>query len=246
MAGLQAAVDGSAPWTTEGPRCFDVFAAACEAGTADACSWAALTAFERIGGASLDVARVHALLGKGCELGSADGCRNVGALHLRGELGDEGPAAQAAARPWFDKACALGHAQACEEAEALAPKLVQVQGANLKAGSMTVDGFEVRELACALEGPGALFGTMAIAASLAERKKAVDACAPAGQAFVVHWRFAGSKTTEIDVRGGTKSQQTCVARAIGKAKAVMPARCGAIVFAGDAKTAEATIATLGS
>ena len=244
--GLRGAVDGSAPWTDEGPHCVEVFAQQCRDGAAESCSEAALVSLERIGGAEPDLELSLDLLGRGCELESADACRNIGALHAAGALGESEPAAaRAAARPFFAKACVLGSSEACEEADALAPKLVEVEGANVSAGSMTVDGLEVRDLQCAVEG-GALLGTMAIAASLAERKKSLDRCAPSGQAFVVHWRFAGGKTRDVEVRGGSEKASRCASKAIAGAKAVMPARCGAIVLAGDHGGAEASLTALES
>jgi hypothetical protein len=116
-----------------------------------------------------------------------------------------------------------------------------VADANLTVGSIAADGLELRELACAVEGGMPLFGTLAIVATLAKQKKAIDRCAPQGQAFTVTWTFAAGKVKQPVARGGTDKANKCIASAVGRAAAPIEGRCGAVILAGDAANATKTI-----
>ncbi len=116
-----------------------------------------------------------------------------------------------------------------------------VEGANVTVDSIAADGLELRELACAVDGGMPLFGTLAIAGTLAKQKKSIDRCAPKGQAFVVTWTFAAGKVKSPTARGGTAAQNACIAKAFTRAAAPLDGRCGAVVLAGDPTHAATTV-----
>lgn len=124
------------------------------------------------------------------------------------------------------------------------PREPLVADANVTVESIAADGLELRQLACAVDGGMPMFGTLAIAGTLAKQKKAIDRCAPAGQAFAVTWTFVGGKVKGPVANGGSAKANTCIAKAVAKAAAPMDGRCGAIVLAGDVAKAEASIAAL--
>ena len=117
-----------------------------------------------------------------------------------------------------------------------------VEGANVTVESIEADGLVLAELACAVEGGMPILGTLAIAASLAKQKKAMDRCAPKGQAFVVTWTSAGGKVVKKPVvRGGTNAQNSCIALAFTRTSAPIDGTCGTVVLAGDATHAATTV-----
>jgi len=136
-----------------------------------------------------------------------------------------------------DAAEAPAAATPAAETPAAPPPLVE--DANLIVGSITADGLELRELACAVDGGMPLFGTLMIAGTIAKQKKAIDRCAPGGAAFVVTWTFAGGKVKSPTATGGTDKQGACIAKAFARVAAPLDARCGAVVLAGDGAKASA-------
>ena len=134
-------------------------------------------------------------------------------------LGQDAPPADA---PASAPASAPAETPADAKAEEAAPT---VEGANLKVGSMTVDGFTVSDLACRLEGGGFL-ASATVVGGLAAQKGAIQKCGKSGDKVHVLWDLAGGKSTNIKVTGGTAKAQKCVTAAMKKVKVGIPGQCG--------------------
>lgn len=100
-----------------------------------------------------------------------------------------------------------------------------VTGANLKVGSMTVNGFTVSDLSCRLEGGGFL-ASATVVGGLAAQKGAIQKCGKTGDKVHVLWDLAGGKSTNIKVTGGSAKAQKCVGKAMKKVKVGIPGQCG--------------------
>jgi len=120
-----------------------------------------------------------------------------------------------------------------------------VAGTTVRVESMTVNGLEVRSLACELKG-SALLGVMQVVASLAEQKRALDACVPAGGAFLVRWTWAGRKAKDVTVEKASHPDRAdCVSAALGKTKSDLGGTCTAVVLVGKSAAARAAADALG-
>ena len=118
-----------------------------------------------------------------------------------------------------------------------APPAVPV--ANLTVGSMTVDEMTVNDLACRLEGVG-LMTTLQLLGSIAAQKKALDKCAPKGDAPLVRWTFAAGKAKDVVVEGAADDKvRKCVALAAAKMESDMEGSCAAYFLLGAAAGAQA-------
>jgi TPR repeat protein len=173
----------------------------------------------------------------GCRLDEPESCFNLGVVLAKGQgvAPDEAAAVTAMSR-----ACELGDADGCAAAEDLAAAADPnaVASANIRMGSIEVDGMVLTNLECRASG-GGLFGTLALLATLGENKKAFDKCAPKGAAPTVRWDFTDSKTEVLAVEDPSSKVAACVEKVMKKIPATMPAQCRATLLIGDRKGAEA-------
>ena len=109
---------------------------------------------------------------------------------------------------------------------------------NVTVGKMTVDGQEVRDLKCSLK-KGGFFAVAQVVGALSKQKKALDACAPGGAAFLAEWKWDGSgKATDVAVtKSSAKGKNKCVVAALGKTKATTEGSCSAIILVGKSEAA---------
>ncbi len=234
-----ATIEGAAESWRDGTACVERLVPRCEQGDREACMGAATILMNGSGGAAQDPARALAVTTSACERGNPTGCMIAAVVHDQGLGVTIDPAAAAV---YIDKACALGDPQGCKAKEVRAPKgPAFVADANLTVGSIAADGLELRDLMCQVTGGMPMLGALVIAGSLAKQRRALDRCAPAGQAFAATWTFVGGKTRDVAATGGTPAANTCVAKALARTVATLEGRCGAIVLVGKLAGAEATV-----
>ena len=238
-AAIESVLAGKATWTNEGQTCAEQLVARCERGDGDSCVDAGTIMVNGLGGEPKDPARALAIQTSACGKGTAPACLAAAVMHEHG-IGTRRDSAAAAT--WLARACELGDERGCADQQRAPEKPAPlVADANLMVESIAADGLELRELACAVDGGMPLFGTLAIVATLAKQKRAIDRCAPKGQAFAVTWTFAGGKVKQPVARGGTPAANKCIASAVGRAAAPIEGRCGAVILAGDAAKAATTV-----
>jgi len=223
-------VDGDGIPHDEG-RAIEMFTKACDAGHANACSNVGIMLYQGKGG-SPDYARAVPFFEKACDHDVSDGCFNLGVAYLKGNgvVEDRVRAAEL-----FRKACDKGDSDACgivAEIENEGASEAAAPATSIGASSMTVDGLTVSDLSCDLQGGGFL-GTMTIIGGLAERKKALDRCAPGGDTPTVTWTMKGGKTTTVEVEGAASAKVAkCVKKAMKKMRAAIDGRCSGIIHLG--------------
>ncbi len=165
---------------------------------------------------------------------SATDSETESSIVVRGEGPGEQPEALAA------------EASAAEPAESAPPSTVPalVPDANLSIESVEADGQRLRGLACRADRLP-LFGSLAVVASIAEQKRALDRCAPEGAAVALTWESREGKARGIEVRGASPSKAgSCVAKVMRKTVAPFNARCGAVVLVGEPDGADRALETL--
>lgn len=111
-------------------------------------------------------------------------------------------------------------------------------GGTVEVGSLSVDGLELRDLSCQLDG-GMLFGPLTVAAALAQAKPALDACGPDGQAFRVGFTWSGESKVEVEASSATDKAAACVRAAIASVPPVARGKCTIVVLTGPTSAAEA-------
>lgn len=119
-----------------------------------------------------------------------------------------------------------------------------IPDANVSLGSGEANGLKLQSLSCvAKKRP--LLGAMAMIAAFAERKAALDACAPGGAAAVVTWSGAAGGVTDLKAFTtlGPKSD-ACVEAALEDAKSPIAGQCAAAVLFGDQDGADAAAKAL--
>lgn len=99
-------------------------------------------------------------------------------------------------------------------------------GANLRVGSMTVDGLQVNDVACRADGLGIL-GSMLVVGGISKKKAALLACAPAGDSPRVEWTAAGGKMTNVKAKASTPAIAACVTKALTGTPAPFQGECAA-------------------
>ncbi len=206
---------------------------ACKGGQGFACVDAATIANDVLH----DTTLAASYLDIGCGLDDATAC---GVLALFYNEGAGVPKSPEKTLELMQRSCSLGREDACKAVEDLKGKQSErVPGANLRVGSMEADGLKVQDFQCRVDGGGALFGTLAVVAVLAKRKKALDKCAPKGDAPDVSWAFQGGKTVDVEVRNVDAKVAGCVAKAMAKVAAPLEGQCAAVILIGDRAGAEA-------
>jgi len=109
-----------------------------------------------------------------------------------------------------------------------------VDGANLNVGSITADGFVMRDLGCKVEGGGlgVLMLGPAIAGGLSKKKAALDACAPKGADVRVRFTLAGGKVSSAEAKADDAKVEACVVKAVKTMPAVADGTCAATLHLG--------------
>lgn len=235
----RATIDARTDEWRDGEVCVERLTASCDRGDADACLGAAAIVRDGSGGVARDPARALTLVTAACERGAADGCMLAATQHEQGV----GVAVDAkTARTLLDRACTLGEARACQAATPPGSKgAASITDANLQVESIAADGLELRDLSCAVTGGMPMRGALLIAGTLAKQKRALDRCAPEGQAFAVTWTFVDGKARDIEATGGAATANTCVAAAVARTVSTLEGRCGAVVLVGKPEGAAATL-----
>lgn len=179
--------------------------------------------------------KARALAERGCTDTESEACGTLGALLARGLGGPQDPER---AGPLLGRGCEAGDANACENyalyksavasGEAGSSNVLDVPNASLTVGSVTADGFTMKDLECALEGGGlgALMAGPMIAAAVGARKAALKKCAPKGGEARVRFTMRGSKTA-AEAKAATPAIAACVVKAIESVPAVMTGTCAA-------------------
>lgn len=213
---------------------------ACKADDAGSCHEAAIVANDDL----KDPARAVPSLEHGCTLDNADSCVVLAILHVKG-IGvaqDESRAAEL-----LDKSCKLGRQDACEALEAEPEPKAKVAGANISVGSLEADGLKAVDLECrATSGGGGLFGTLGIVAGLAKSKKALDRCAPDGEAPTVFWTAKSNGLSDVRVEAVDSKTASCVKKALEKSAMPLEGECAATILIGDRAGAEKKLAERGA
>jgi uncharacterized protein len=228
-------------------RSASLYARACELGEAKGCLGAGMAQYDGAG-VGKDPAKALSLFDKSCDLGNAEACKNVGVLYWEGT--DVSQDRDAAIR-YFRKACDGGFQQSCDVVKEIEAQLAGAEagggeeagggiaGANLTVGSMSVNDMTVNDLECRLDSMG-FMAAMQLVASIAAQKKAMDKCAPKGDAPHVTWTFSGGKAKQVAVEGAASIKiEKCVAMAAGKMASDMDGECAAYFLIGNAAGATA-------
>jgi uncharacterized protein len=220
------------------PRSAALYLRACDLGEGRGCLGAGMARFEGAG-VEKDPAEALRLFDKACGLGEPESCKNVGVIYWEGA----GVAQDRdTAISYFRKACDGGYQDSCDvlkQIEAQAQGGGGIPEANLTVGSMTVNDMTVNDLECRLDGVG-LLASMQLVASIAAQKKALDRCAPKGDAPLVKWTFSGGKASDVVVEGAADAKvQKCVAKAVATIASDMNGECTAYFLIGAAAGAQA-------
>lgn len=209
---------------------------ACKGGEGFACVDAATIVNDQLRDSTL----AASYLDLGCGLDDATAC---GVLALFYNEGVGVPKDPQKTLELMQRSCSLGREDACKAVKDLEEQESQrVPGANLKVGSMEADGLKVQDFQCRVDGGGALFGTLAVVGVLAKRKKALDKCAPKGEAPDVSWTFRKGKTIDIVVDNVDPKVGACVKKAMAKVPAPLEGQCAATILIGKRAGAEAKAA----
>jgi hypothetical protein len=115
------------------------------------------------------------------------------------------------------------------------PPALAVTDANLSVGSITADGFTMKDLACKLDGGGGLGAVLlgpTIAASLSKKKAALDACAPKGAEARVRFTAAGGKIASAEASAGDPKIEACVVKVLKTVPGVADGTCSASLHVG--------------
>lgn len=122
--------------------------------------------------------------------------------------------------------------------------LFSVPDANITIDGVSADGQRLDRLECRADDLP-VFGSLAVVASIAEAKPALDRCAPKGGAVALTWSFRAGKARDIEVsRASSPAVGRCVAKAMRSVVAPFTARCGATVLVGDDTGADGALAAL--
>jgi hypothetical protein len=175
------------------------------------------------------------LLGKG--LGGPQDTRRAGPLLKRGcDAGD-----QNACKNWAfyqsvaaNKGGASGSDLSGGTGAGPASDAFSIPNATLTIGSLTADGFTMKDLSCALEdsGFGALMAGPVLVASVATKKAALRACSPKGGEARVRLSMTGGKV-KAQAKAASPAIEACVVKALNGLPAVVAGTCAATLDLGQ-------------
>jgi len=188
-----------------------------------------------------DWTRARALAERGCTDAVDVACGSLGALLLKG-LG--GPQDSPRAGVVLERGCKAGDANACKNWEfyrsvvdakggadgASATGELTVPNASLTMGSVSADGFTMRDVTCRLDGGGlnALMAGPMLAAALGSRKAALKKCAPKGGEARVLFTMRGGMTA-ARAKAATPAVEACVVKVMTSVAAVSEGTCAVTI-----------------
>lgn len=155
-----------------------------------------------------------------CKLGYNNGCLNAGVMLLKGQ-GVKKDVKRAAGI--FKIGCDRGHKSSCKGA-GLAKQALSggagggggVSKPNVTVGSMTANGFTIKDMRCRVSGAGFLASALVVG-SLGKSKK-LRRCAKKGTPRVV-WTYTGGKAKVTSVSGASGKVKKCIRREMKKVRA---------------------------
>jgi TPR repeat protein len=212
----------------------DRFDRACTLGHATGCFNAGILLYSERRAKPGDNERAAQYFGRACDGQEAAGCLRLGIASLRGV----GTSADAqVAKDLFDRACRAGDEDGCVAARQVAREKGR-RGTDVTialtstAPSLAMLGLRMVDLACRMPSVGPMALAEAVEA-VAAQKVALDACAPAGEAPRVSWAWQGRRASQVKVQGGGPKLESCVKRAVERARADLEGTCAAVVLVGD-------------
>ncbi len=170
-------------------------------------------------GGPQDTERAGPALERGCKAGDENACKNwefyQSLVSAKGSGKGKGQGS--------GKADAKG-------ANAVAADSFQLPNATLTIGSLTADGFTIKNLSCELTdgGLGALLAGPTIAAALGSKKAALKKCSPQGEEARVWFQMQGGKT-DGKAKASSAAVEACVVKVLKTVPAVSEGTCVASV-----------------
>lgn len=210
------------------------FDQACGLGHATGCFNAGILLYRERGGRPGDNERAAQYFGRACDGQEAAGCLRLGIASLRG-FGTRADAQ--VAKDLFERACRGGDADGCAAVQQVTRERGR-SGSGVAialtstAPTLAMHGLRMVDLNCRMPSVGPMALAEAVEA-VAEHKAAIDACAPAGEAPRVSWEWRGRRASEVKVQGGGVKVESCVRRAVERARADLEGTCTATVLVGD-------------
>ncbi|HEY0134802.1 MAG TPA: hypothetical protein VGB85_12000 [Nannocystis sp.] len=184
-----------------------------------------------------DWTRARALAERGCTDAVDVACGTLGSLLLKGLGGPQDSPRGAVA---LERGCKAGDTNACENWEfyrsvvsadgAAAAGDLTVPNASLRMGSVSADGYTIRDLACKLDDGGLnvlMVGPM-LAAAIGSRRAALKKCAPKGGEARVLFNMSGGKT-EARAKAVTPAVVACVVKVMTTVEAVSEGLCAVTI-----------------
>lgn len=111
-------------------------------------------------------------------------------------------------------------------------------GSEVSIGSMTVNGLEMRDVSCTLQGFDFTW-MLKLQQALADSKTAGDACVPEGAAVRVRWDWKGRATAAPSLvkTSANPKQQKCLAKVLTLEAAPLDATCELTLLYGEPEAA---------
>lgn len=185
--------------------------------------------------------RARAMAERGCTDTVDVACGSLGSLLAMG-LG--GPKDTARAVPLLERGCKAGDENACKNVQFLQPVAgaessgdptvptgeLEVPNASLTIGSVSADGFTLRDLACNLEGGGlnAFMAGPLLATTVGVQKAALRKCAPKGGEARVLFTMRGGKTN-ARAKAATPAIEACVVKVMKTVAPVSDGTCAVTI-----------------
>lgn len=219
------------------------FEKGCALGHAESCKNTGVLHWEGTG-LTQDHGKAVSYFEKACTGGDKGGCFNLGVAYYKG-LGVTKDNTKA--RDHFDNACNKGDKAGCDLRDELDATPSGTSGGQaaitLNVGSMTANGMTVNDLQCALSSSGFMVAIQLVGA-IAGQKKALDRCAPGGDAAKISWTMSGGKISNVKVTDGKNARvDKCIAKATKRMKVALEGTCSAVFLIGKEKVAKAAYDT---
>ena len=120
-------------------------------------------------------------------------------------------------------------------APAADPSGLDVDGANVTMGSVSADGFTMKNVACKADGGGGLGALMlgpTIAATIGSKKAQLRGCSAKGGEARVRFTMANGKTNPVEATAASPEIEKCVVKVMKTVPGAMPATCAATLDLG--------------